>query len=412
MNLKAGSFFWTSGGRAPRIGNIHYKGTISTEVLIIGAGITGALLAEKAASLGKHCIVLDKRGAAQGSTLASTAILQYELDTMLVDLQEKIGEPRAALVYLASQEALRQIPEIVGDDQLAVSFRERPSLYLSSTEQDAPKFAQEFRARRSLGLDVNYFSSEDLRRRYSFTAPAALYANTAYVLNPVALTTTLLNRVISFGGEILDAGEVDSFWVRPGKVEAVTDRGTRFVAEQLIVAAGYESLKWIPEQVATLHSTYAVVSEPRPGFPGWPDQCVIWESARPYFYARTTPGGRAVFGGNDHRFRTPFLRDIWIPVERIRLAKKFQSMFPDFDLKVAHSWAGTFGETADSMPLFGEYPGIKRVFFALAYGGNGIVFAALGRNLLASWMKSERSELTDVFGFSRLRQSAGLQLAA
>ncbi len=58
----------------------------SCDVVVIGAGITGALAAFYLACAGVDAVVLDKRDVGAGSTAASTALLQHAADTELVDL--------------------------------------------------------------------------------------------------------------------------------------------------------------------------------------------------------------------------------------------------------------------------------------------------------------------------------------
>jgi len=56
------------------------RNDIRTDVLIIGAGITGAMVADALASYGWKVTLADRRGPAKGSTTASTALIQYEID--------------------------------------------------------------------------------------------------------------------------------------------------------------------------------------------------------------------------------------------------------------------------------------------------------------------------------------------
>ena len=69
------------------------------DVAIIGGGITGALVAHGLVREGVDTVLLDKRDVATGSTAASTSLLQYEIDTELADLIDRIGraERRASL---------------------------------------------------------------------------------------------------------------------------------------------------------------------------------------------------------------------------------------------------------------------------------------------------------------------------
>lgn len=72
---------------------------INTDITIIGAGITGALVAWYFTQAGIKCAVVDKRHVATGSTAASTSLIQYEIDTPLHELIEKVGHDNAVRSY-------------------------------------------------------------------------------------------------------------------------------------------------------------------------------------------------------------------------------------------------------------------------------------------------------------------------
>src|SRR6476619_1248404 len=72
---------------------------ISTEVAVLGAGITGALVAWHLCREGIECVVLDKRHVAMGSTAASTSLIQYEIDKPLYQLIDLVGYDHAVQSY-------------------------------------------------------------------------------------------------------------------------------------------------------------------------------------------------------------------------------------------------------------------------------------------------------------------------
>ena len=55
------------------------------DVLIIGAGISGALIADALSDAGLTVLIADRRGPILGSTPASTALLQYDSMCHCVD---------------------------------------------------------------------------------------------------------------------------------------------------------------------------------------------------------------------------------------------------------------------------------------------------------------------------------------
>ena len=58
-----------------------------------------------------------------------------------------------------------------------------------------------------------------------------------------------------------------------------------------------------------LTSTYALISHPVAPEYLWPEHCLIWETADPYLYIRTTDGNRIIVGGEDEKFSDPEHRD-------------------------------------------------------------------------------------------------------
>lgn len=83
--------------------------SVSCDVVVLGAGITGALVAHHLAAEGVAVVVLDKHDVALGSTAASTSLLQYEIDVPLHRLIRLLGEPRAVRAYLRTTEDNRAI---------------------------------------------------------------------------------------------------------------------------------------------------------------------------------------------------------------------------------------------------------------------------------------------------------------
>jgi len=82
MDLESGRPCWSV-----RSGLIHsyprLQARITADVLVVCAGITGALIADELTRAGTRVVVSDGRDVAGGSTLASTALLQYEMDSSL-----------------------------------------------------------------------------------------------------------------------------------------------------------------------------------------------------------------------------------------------------------------------------------------------------------------------------------------
>jgi glycine/D-amino acid oxidase-like deaminating enzyme len=91
-DLRTGQPIW-SATRLRGVPHRRLAADIETDILVIGAGITGAMIAEALSATGREVVMVDKRGPAKGSTAASTALVQYEIDTPLIELARKSAKP-------------------------------------------------------------------------------------------------------------------------------------------------------------------------------------------------------------------------------------------------------------------------------------------------------------------------------
>ncbi|HEX4148851.1 MAG TPA: FAD-dependent oxidoreductase, partial [Pirellulales bacterium] len=89
-------------------------------------------------------------------------------------------------------------------------------------------------------------------------------------------------------------------------------------------------------------------------FGGWPAAALIWETARPYFYARQTSDCRAIIGGQDTAFASDHRRDGLLQRQVQRLQRRFERLFPAIEFRPAYAWSGVFGESKDGLAYIGQ----------------------------------------------------------
>jgi len=373
------------------------------DIAILGGGITGALMADHLQSAGYDMLVLEQRDIGWGSSAASTALLQYEIDTHLIDLSKQYGQDHAALAYLACAEAVEQLGALAREVR-DVGYQRADSLYLASRRRHVRVLAEEHAARIACGLDVEYLSGDALHERYGVDAPAALLSSQAAWVDPYRFAHRLLQRVADRGGAVFDRSAMVRLQTQPRQVLLWTEQGQRVRAKHLIMAGGYASQHWLDRKVAQNRSSYAFVTDPQdPDVLDWLKRTMVWESARPYIYLRSTPDHRIVVGGEDDAVDVPARRDARVEKKAARLAKRVLELFPHLDMRPAFAWAGTFAETKDGLPFFGAHPQHgPRVHFAMAYGGNGITYSQIGGELLRARIERRAHPLAKLFSFERL----------
>jgi glycine/D-amino acid oxidase-like deaminating enzyme len=368
------------------------------DVAIIGAGVTGALMARRLSQEGLSCAVVDAGHIGGGSTSASTALVQYEIDQPLCRLAELRGMDQAVRAYQLCAEAvdrLRTLAHEVG----AGDYRKVPSLYLASDPDTVPQLEEEFRQRREHGFDVLFLSRQDVAEHFPFSAPAALWTEQAGQLNPYRFAHALLADSERRGARIYDRAEVENYASHSRGVTLTVAGGRVVEAKKVVFATGYHTPEFLDQKIVTLKSTYAFISEPQEI--RWHRDSLIWETSRPYLYLRLTPDGRVIVGGEDENFKNAAARDALIPAKTEKLQARFQQLFPEILLEPAYAWAGTFGETNDGLGYIGETPEFPHGYFALGYGGNGITYSVIATDILSDLILGRPNADAGIFRFGR-----------
>ena len=382
MDLTTGVPFWLVKGGLPAA-YPKLAQDLRCDLAVIGGGVTGALLAHRFAAEGIHTVLLEGREMGYGSTGASTALLQYELDTHLTALEDRIGASSAQRCYRLCLEAIAGIERLAGEVGENAEHGRKSSLYLASGRRDTKALERECKARRAMGIEVDLLSSVDLRHRFSFDRPAALLSSVAGEIDPLRFTHDLLAAGGREGLEVYDRTGVSRYQSDRKGVLLETADGWRVRAGKAIFATGCNVPPFLPRRSMRLVSSFAFATAPLQTFEGWgEDRCLIWETARPYFYARTTPDGRALVAGADQPFKGTEKVDRIQEKQTLRLARQFGAMFPGIAFDVDWSWAGTYVETADGLPYIGVAPEFPNGYVAIGNGANGIVFAYVAANLL------------------------------
>jgi glycine/D-amino acid oxidase-like deaminating enzyme len=374
----------------------------TTDVVVMGGGISGALSAFFMRKAGVNCLLVDGRSIGLGSTCASTSLLQYEIDKPLHRLAEQIGKAKAEHCYHLSGGAIDTL-EMICSEIGFNRFHRSGSMYFAATHKDMPSLEKEYEARLNSGFDIRWADAAELKNNYGLTAPAAIISSLGAQTNAYLLTHALHQHNIKQGLEVFDRTPVVKIVHSKKGVVLVTSEGHEIRCKKLVYATGYESVKYIDRKIVQLSATYATASEQ---FSNdhffWDGRMVFWNTADPYFYMRLTADNRILAGGRDEPFTSPRKMDAVIEKKGKALGKDLTRYFPAIPFKKEFSWTGLFGSTKDGLPFVGSYPKLPNSFFALGFGGNGITFSVLAAEMAKDAVTGKKNKDAQLFSFSRL----------
>lgn len=354
----------------------------NVDIVIIGAGIMGAMIAERLTDAGHGVALLDRREPVTGSTAASTALVMWAADVPLTQLGERYGAAESASRWQAVHRAVTDLSDHVTALRIDCGWKARQDVYLSGTVLDEPALRAEEAARQLAGLPSIFLPASDVATRFGITARAALVSADSFEVDPVKLTAGLLERARSLGATITYPVDIAKLVPHGDGVRLVTTKGSILEARQVVLAAGYEAARWSLPKGFVLGSSFAIATAPGRA-PAWKESALLWEASDPYLYARATGDGRIIVGGEDSETVRPVARDAMISRKRAVLEKKASKLLGT-DISADCAWAATFGRSPDGLPAIGLAPGLGHTWLACGFGGNGISFAALAAGMIAN----------------------------
>lgn len=376
--------------------------SLETEVIILGGGISGALMSYTLTERGVPSVVVDARSIGNGSTCASTGLLQYEIDTPLTQLQNLVGYTHAVRSYQLCSEAIDKVAEIskhIGFE----GFQLKKSLYYAARHKDLNWLKKESDLRLQNGFEVEFLDQAGVEEKYHFSAPGAILSKKGGQIDAYAFTHALFRHSIKEGLRVFDRTKVVAVSHHPGGVTLMTQEGYTLSGRKIVYVTGYEAANQIDQKFVKLHSTYAVASEQENAPTDfWKDNCLIWNTANPYLYMRITDDNRIVIGGRDVPFVDAVRRDGLLNYKEKLLIKDLNVLFPRLTFRPEFRWAGTFGVTQDGLPFIGSYNGLKNSYFALGYGGNGITFSVIAAKIVADLIEGKPNKDARIFTFGRI----------
>jgi glycine/D-amino acid oxidase-like deaminating enzyme len=402
QTLRTGRAIW-QGRRLPAVPVAALTRDTRTDVLVVGAGISGAMVADLLSETGCRVMVADRRRPLTGSTTASTALVQYDLDVPLTHLGRRLGQERARRIWRRSRLALDALKARARHLRIDADCVERDSLYLEGDVLGRRALKEEAAARQRAGFEVTLLDAAAVERRFGIAGRSGVLSYDHLSADPRRLARGFLAAAIGRGARVCSPVEIAEVRALRGGVRARTGDGHVVHAGHLVFATGYELAKGVPGAGHAIASTWAIATRPQLRRL-WPGRCFIWEASDPYLYLRAGPDGRIICGGEDEDFADEASRDALLPGKTATLERKLHALLPMVDPRAAFAWCGSFGGSTTGTPTIGPIPGMPHCYAVLGYGGNGITFSALAAQLVRAAIIGRPDPDADLFAFGRARR--------
>jgi glycine oxidase len=361
----------------------------NADVVVIGGGVIGLSIARALALRGvRNVTVIEKGEFGREASWAAGGILAPQVEADKADDFFRLACAGRDL-YPKFAQALFE------ETAIDVELDTTGTLYVAFSEQEENEFRARFIWQRSEGLEVQWLNGAEARAleaNLSDQVRCALRFPRDYQVDNRCLVEALVNSNRRSGVRLIDNCAVNRFCVAGDHVEGVeTDEGFVRAASVVVAAGAWSSafnlevkpvrgqmLCFRPERQMARHVIY---------------------SSRGYLIPRRD--GRLVAGSTSERVGF----DKQVTQEGIETIKTMAAEISPALALLPHvdSWAGFRPRAHDGLPVLGESPEIRRLFYATGHYRNGILLAPITAELMAeAILKDEISSLLSPFSPRRV----------
>jgi gamma-glutamylputrescine oxidase len=387
-------------------------GPAHADVVVVGAGVTGAACALTLARSGASVLLLDADRAAAGASGRNGGFASAGTGIELPDAEARIGAAAARALHRATEDALDAMLELAAAAGEPDAVRRTGSLWLAGPDE-ADRLAATVAALRAAGVDCREAPElipPPMRPHY---ARAALHPGDCE-LQPARWVGTLAAAAVRAGARLHEGSPAVALTPEPGGWRVRTPAGTA-AARAVVVACDGLIPRLVPElrgivypvrgqMLATAPLTRPVITRPT-------------HSDHGFIYARPTLDGRLAIGGARWADLEAEYTDDPRPTRPVQaaLVRFLAERLGLGGVTVTHRWAGIMGFSADLLPVVGEVPGRPGLHVAGGYSGVGNVQGFVCGGMLAERLGGRPRPLADALAPARfavdgvLRPPARLQ---
>ena len=406
--LRLGQPLWLDGAARPIRRYPSLTGKHQSSVAIVGGGMTGALVAQAFASAGISTVLLEAAHVGRGSTAASSALLLQEPDLELTALARLYGRRSSRRIWQASRDSVEALILLLRRLRIGCDLKRRDALYYATDAAAVARLRSEYDLRASSGFDATWLGPAALRRATAITGGGAIRTHGSAQFDPYRACLGVLSAAVDAGAQVFERSRVRRIVADRNRVRLWTPGGM-LESERVVIATGYATPQFRPLAGRfQMYRTYVLATEPL----GARDRraiglsnVMVWDTERPYHYARWTPEHRLLVGGSDRRVRSGVRRRQQFGGAVDELRAHFEAKLPALSsVATEFAWEGLFATTPDTLPYIGPHRRYPRHWFALGYGGNGMTFGFLAARLLLERWQGAVSPDHALFEFGRLRR--------
>lgn len=370
---------------------------ITAEVCVIGAGITGLSTAYYLAKNGIDVVVIEKDTIASKTTGHTTGKISIQHGVFYTYLVENYGTSYAKKYALVNNEALKNIKDIIENEEIECDYETRDSIIFSEEPQKFSVLQEEARISKDLGIDSEFITKIEL--------PIIIQGGVKFKdqaqFNPIKYVNGICKALVNKNVSIYENTKVIDYKNRGNKIRVIADNGENKVsvlADNVVVATRYPIFDFPGMYFLKNYQEleYAICAEVNENIENMP---MYLTADNPAVSFRTTirENKRYLLAiGNGAKTGEKIGKD-----EYSILEDKIRKCFGDYVIK--NKWTAEDVISLDKIPYIGRYSKMaSNMYVATGFKKWGMTFSNVAANIISDDILNQKNKYSVLFNPSRV----------
>ena len=368
----------------------------STDICIIGGGLTGLSSALNLSNKGLSITVLEANKVGSGASGRNGGQLGIGMRKDQFFLEKMFGDEKAKFFWNVGLEAVKNVINLI--EKYKIDCAVKPGiLHVGNTKKDFKYFQEEIK-HMNKKYDYNnyeYFDEKNIKNEVkSDRYYSGMLLKDCYHLNPLKLTYGLASQCLKENIKIYERSPVNKIIDNNNEVLVYANNKIIKAKKVIIGCNGYlDNLLGSIRNYFMPINNYIIATEPL-----GKDlanklikrDCGVIDSRFMIDYYRFSEDYRLLFGGPE-TITSKFVSDA-----RNFVARRMHKVFPELKkFKIDFSWGGTLAISINRLPIFGTLMN-EKLYYGHAYSGHGLAMSVMGGKIISEKILDETNRF-DIF---------------
>ena len=383
----------------------RHKGPLTTDVAIVGGGLTGCAAAYAFAAAGVHVALVEAEQIGRGSTSAVAGWMSEDPGVGFVEVEKMIGLRLARHAFHAWRRAALDFSALLRRLDVTCHLEPQSALTVAFTPEQAARLKREQKARLDAGLEAPALTARAVSGEVALSPAIALRGREGATLDPYRACLGLAGAAAARGARIFERSPMKRITFSRKTADVHTAGGTiraqRVVVATAMPAGVFQSLArhfWF-------RTAYLALTDPVPAkirHQLGKRRTVVRDSAEPPHIVRWLDDERLLVVGADTESPPERLKEKVIVQRTGQLMYELSVLYPEISgVQPAYGWGVGYARTAEGLPYIGPHRNFPHQLFAFGDSSHSVTGAYLASRILLRHYLDELEPSDQAFEFTR-----------